>query len=61
MGSEPDFTEYDERMRDPEYRKRMERRTPLSEDEEQEMYELMDALANAQIDGVDADGDITSE
>lgn len=51
MTSGPDFSEYDKRMEDPEYRARMDRTTPLTEEEEQKLYSALDdALGEIQPD-----------
>ena len=56
MSTGPDFSAYDKAMEDPEYRARMERTAPFTEEEEQEMYSLLDTLADAQVsEGEDAE------
>lgn len=57
MSNQPDFTAYDKAMEDPEHRARMERTTPLTEEEEQTMYALLDELADAQDAARDAAGE----
>lgn len=42
MSTGPDFTAYDKRMEDPEYRARMDRTTPFTAEEEQTLYSLLD-------------------
>ena len=49
MSTGPDFSEYDKRMEDLEYRARLERTEPLTEEEEQKLYsELDEALGDIQ-------------
>lgn len=58
MSSGPDFSEYDKRMEDPEYRARMDRTAPFTDDEESRLYELLDeALAADQ--GTSGDGSLS--
>ena len=46
MSTGPDFSDYDKRMEDPEYRARMDRTAPFTAEEESKLYELLDdALA----------------
>lgn len=56
MSTGPDFSEYDKRMDDPDYRARMERTAPFTSEEESKLYELLDeALAAEQgTDGGDS-------
>ena len=48
MGTGPDFSEYDKRMEDPEYRARMDRTAPFTDDEESRLYELLDEALSAE-------------
>ena len=43
MSTGPNFSLYDKAMEDPEYRARMERTAPFTEEEEQELYALLDS------------------
>jgi hypothetical protein len=43
MSTGPDFSAYDKAMEDPEYRARMERTAPITGEEEQELYALLDS------------------
>jgi hypothetical protein len=50
MSIGPDFSEYDKRMEDPEYRARMDRTAPFTEGEESKLYELLDEALAAEQD-----------
>ena len=50
MSTGPEFSDYDKRMEDPEYRAWAERTTPFTAEEETELYRLLDeALGDGQV------------